>query len=166
MKVLLDTNVILNDFFHRHPDFGFQRISDPEQIRQVEEYRHKVHESLLFLSLQQDVEVWSTTAVISRYAALLGDLLVPPDLVMDEITHVLSQIKLIEVSKTDLELSLSEMEKAEHKVDFDDYLLRRIAKENSIDLVVTSVPKSRQFFWPVLVFKPENLQQLNFSTSG
>jgi hypothetical protein len=163
MRILLDTNVILNDFFHRNPDYGFQRISDPEQMKQVELYRQKVHESLLFLSLQKDVEIWSTTSVISRFGALLGDLLVPQDLVVAELQYILSNFNLAEVDKQELEDSLANMERSDQKMDFDDYLLKRISDKNEIDLIITSVPKSKSFFWPVLVFKPENIRELNFS---
>ena len=162
-RILLDTNVILNDFFHRNPDFGFQRISDPEQIRQVEEYRNTVHESLLFLSLQKEVQVCCTTPILARYGALLGDLLVPAETVLEELQYWMSNIQLVEVGANDLAESLVQMENANSKVDFDDYLLKHISQKNEIDMIVSSVPKSREFFWPVLVFKPEKLKDLSFS---
>jgi hypothetical protein len=164
-RILLDTNVILNDFFHRNSDFGFQRISDPEQIRQVEDYRNIVHESLLFLSLQREVQICTTVSILARYGALLGDFLVPAETVAEELNYWMSNIQLVEVGSTDLEESLSQMGKAATKMDFDDYLLKHITQKNKIDMIVSSVPKSREFFWPVLVFKPEKLKDLNFSNT-
>jgi len=166
MKVLLDTNVILNDFFHRHPDFGFQRISDPEQMKQVENYRNTVHEALLFISLQKEVEVWITTSILSRYGALLGDLLVPTDIVCEEIQYLMSNMKLAEVDRSDLEASLSKMEKGNPKMDFDDYLLKQVTEKNQLEMIISSVPKSREFYWPVLVFKPEKVKDLSFTQSA
>jgi predicted nucleic acid-binding protein len=165
-RIILDTNVILNDFFHRNPDFGFQRISDPEQIRQVEEYRHTVHEALLFLSLQKEVQICITTSILARYGALLGDLLVPAETVLEELQYWMSNVQMLEVTVFDLEESLSQMEKAATKMDFDDYLMKHITQKNEVDMIISSVPKSREFYWPVLFFKPEKLKDLTFSASA
>jgi hypothetical protein len=162
MNILLDTNILLNDFFHRNPDFGFQRIQDPEQIRQVENYRQTVHEALLFISLQKNTQVLTTTTIFARFASLLGDLLVPGDLVSEELTYWAGNLKWIEVLQRDLEESLHDLQNAENRLDFDDYLLRRLGEKHAIDMLLTSLPKSREFFWPVLVFKPEKIRELNW----
>lgn len=160
MRILLDTNILLNDFFHRNPDFGFQRISDPAQKAEVESYREKVHHCLERLSLDEENEVLCTTTIFARFAALLGDLLVPADLVLEELSYWKSNLKLLEVSAIHLENSLQEMQQSEPRLDFDDYLLRHICKENQADLLLSSIPRSREFYWPVLFFKPENIGQL------
>jgi hypothetical protein len=160
MRILLDTNILLNDFFHRNPDFGFQRISDPAQKAEVESYREKVHQALERLSLDENNQVLCTTAIFARFAALLGDLLVPADLVLEELSYWKSNVNLLEVSAVHLENCLQEMQVGEPKLDFDDYLLRHICKENQVDLLLSSIPKSREFYWPVLFFKPENIEQL------
>jgi len=162
MHIFLDTNIVLNDFFYRHPDFGFKRIQNEEQAKEVEAYRQLVHESLLFLSIQKDVHIVSSTATVSRFAAVLGDLLVPADLVLEEMKHWFSNLKLIETTAKELLTALDFMETAEPKLDFDDYLLKHICVENKIDLILTSIPKSREFYWPVLVFKPEKVRELTF----
>lgn len=159
MRFLLDTNVLLNDFFHRNPEFGFQRIQNQEQALQVENHRLDIHESLLWLSLQAEVEVWSTSAIMARFGALLGDLLVPADLVADEMGHWLSNLRLAEMEASDLRKAHHEMEMANPRIDFDDYLLKEICTRHSIEVLVTSVPKSRHFFWPVLVFAPEKIKE-------
>jgi hypothetical protein len=163
MNVFLDTNILLNDFFHRNPDFGFQRISGEDQAREVSKYRELVSEALLFLSLQKDVQAFCSSSIISRFAAVLGDLLVPPDLVLEEIRHWLSNLKLLDITSNDLQIALDKMESSTTKLDFDDYLLKHIFIENQIDLLVTSIPKSREFFWPILVFKPEKIRELTFN---
>ncbi len=160
MRILLDTNILLNDFFHRNPDFGFQRISDPAQKAEVEAYRNKVHECLERLSTENDCSICTSTSIFARFAALLGDLLVPADLVLEELSYWKSNLFLLEVNALHLEKCLQEMSEAEPKLDFDDFLLRHLAKENKIDLVLSSIPKSREFYWPVLFFKPENIGQL------
>ncbi len=160
MRILLDTNILLNDFFHRNPDFGFQRISDPAQKAEVEAYRNKVHECLERLSTENDCSIFTSTSIFARFAALLGDLLVPADLVLEELSYWKSNLFLLEVNALHLEKCLQEMSEAEPKLDFDDFLLRHLAKENKIDLVLSSIPKSREFYWPVLFFKPENIGQL------
>jgi hypothetical protein len=160
MRILLDTNILLNDFFHRNPDFGFQRISDPAQKAEVEAYREKVHQCLERLSRDEHTEVLSSTAIFARFAALLGDLLAPADLVLEELSYWKSNLKLLEVNSVQLESCLQEMQEAEIKLDFDDYLLRHLCKENQVDLLLSSIPKSREFYWPVLFFKPENIGQL------
>lgn len=165
MRFLLDTNVILNDFFHRHPDFGFQRIQNQEQASQVEQHRQLVHESLLWLSLQNETEVWTSTAILARFGSLLGDLLVPPDLVVEEMAHWLSQLKLAEIQGKHLQMALHEQEIANPRVDFDDYLLKLICRQSEIDVLVSSVPKSRHFYWPVLVFAPEKIRELNWENA-
>ena len=162
MHIFLDTNILLNDFFYRHPDFGFKRIQNEDQAKEVEVYRQVVHESLLFLSLQKKVQIVSSTAIVSRLASILGDLLVPPDLVLEEMQHWFSNLNLIETASKDLLTVLDLMENAEPKLDFDDYLLKHLCVENKLDLILTSIPKSREFYWPVLVFKPENVRQLTF----
>lgn len=164
MNFLLDTNVLLNDFFYRHPDFGVQRIHDGEQIRQVQNYRQQVHEGLLFLSLQKEVKVWSSVTIIARFGALLGDLLVPPPTVEEEMEYWLSQVQIIDIEAVQLHKVLDDMKKATHKMDFDDYLLKQICHMACIDSIVTSLPKSKEFFWPILVFKPEKLVKLKFET--
>lgn len=166
MNVLLDTNVILNDFFHRNPDFGFQRISDPEQIRQVEAYRESVHEALLFLSLQKETRIFCTTTMLSRFASLLGDLLVPAGQVAEELAYWLGNLKLLEVSSRDVEQALQQMQAAPTKVDFDDFLIKHLAQTHPIDLLVSSLPKSREFYWPMLVFKPEKIRDINWDGLG
>lgn len=166
MRFLLDTNVLLNDFFHRHPDFGFQRIQNPEQAGQVEAYRLEVHEGLLFLSLQKGVEVWTSVSILARLGALLGDLLVPADLVLEEMEHWLSQLKLVELPPQHLHEAIEAMKSAETRLDFDDYLLKNTCKSAGIEAVVSSLPKPKEFYWPILVFKPEKLRELKFEIPG
>lgn len=166
MRFLLDTNVILNDFFHRNPEFGFQRIQHQDQAAQVEHHRQQIHESLLWLSLQPAVEVWSTSAIVARFGALLGDLLVPADLVVEEMAHWLANLRLAEMESNDLKKAHFEMEKAQPRIDFDDYLLKELCVRHGIDVLITSVPKSRHFFWPVLVFAPEKIRELNWENAG
>ncbi len=160
MRILLDTNILLNDFFHRNPDYGFQRISDPAQKAEVEAYRIKVHSCLEELSLDESNAILCSTNIFARFAALLGDLLVPAELVADELNYWISNIKLLEIDSERIESCLREMQQSEPKLDFDDYLLRQICRENQIDLLLSSIPKSREFYWPVLFFKPENISQL------
>ena len=157
MRILLDTNILLNDFFHRNPDFGFQRISNPAQRTEVEFYRNQVHQVLERLAAEAGIEAWTSTAIFARFAALLGDLLVPADLVLEELNYWKSNLRLAEVAGPLLENCLLEMEKSDPKPDFDDFLLRALAKENHLDLLLSSIPKSKEFYWPVLVFKPENI---------
>jgi len=160
MRVFLDTNIILNDFFNRHPDFGFQRINNPEQAKDVEQYRQLVSESLLFISIQKDVEVYTSSSILARFASVLGDLLVPPDLVLEEMNHWLSNLKLSDLKVSDLMEAIEKMEVSDPKLDFDDYLIKHLAVIYSIDVVLTSIPKSKEFYWPVLIFKPENIRTL------
>lgn len=160
MRILLDTNLLLNDFFCRNPDFGFQRISDPAQMKEVEAYREKVHECLERLSREEHTEILSSTAIFVRFAALLGDLLVPAARVLEELSYWKSNLQLLETSDQLLEECLQEMQKAETPMDFDDYLLRRICRDHQVDVLLSSIPKSREFYWPVLFFKPENIGQL------
>ena len=159
---MLDTNIILNDFFYRQPDYGFQRTANQEQAKEVELYRQTVNEALLFLSLKPTVEVFTTSAIVSRFASVLGDLLVPASLVFEEISYWLSNVKLLELQSKNLQNALNKMEMADPKFDFDDYLLKLICEENGIDLLLTSIPKSRQFYWPILVFKPEKIREICF----
>jgi len=165
MRILLDTNILLNDFFHRNPEFGFQRISDPAQKAEVETYREKVHECLERLAAETSAEILCSTAIFARFAALLGDLLVPAELVMEEMSYWQSNVKLLELSSLHLEKSLLEMQEAEVKADFDDYLLRMICRENKVDLLLSSIPKSREFYWPVLFFRPDNIRKFLDETS-
>ena len=162
MKIFLDTNILLNDFFHRHPDYGFQRISSPEQAGQVEQYRSMVHETLLWLSLKPSVTVCTSTFIVSRLASLFGDLLVPKALVAEEMQYLLSGFLLSEPGISHLETALTGMQGADQTADFDDYLLRQLAKESACDILLTSLSRSRTFFWPVLVFRPEELRGLNW----
>lgn len=162
MNILLDTNVLLNDFFHRNPDFGFQRIQDPKQKEEVAQYRQVVHEALLFLSLQPEVKVWSSTVVLARFAAVLGDLLVPAEVVKDEMAYWLSNLALAECKAQDLLEAQVQMESANEPCDFDDYLTRLIGKTALIDAVLTSVPKPKTFFWPIVILKPEQVRLLTF----
>ena len=163
MRFFLDTNILLNDFFHRQPDFGFHRIADAAQAAQVQAHRQQVHEAMLWLSLQKEVEVWSSVAVLGRFGALLGDLIVPPDLVEEEIKYWLSNLKLAEVTHQHLEQALEAMAKADPKIDFDDYLLRQLCAGHAIEVLVTSVPKPKAFYWPVLVLPPEKLPQMQLA---
>lgn len=166
MRFLIDTNVLLNDFFHRNPEFGFQRIQNQEQASQVENHRREIHESLLWLSLQPEVEVWSTTSVLARFGALLGDLLVPPDLVVEEMAHCLSNLRLAEMEAKDLKKAHFEMETANPRIDFDDYLLKELCSQTEIDVLITSLPKSKHFYWPILVFAPEKIRNLNWEQAN
>lgn len=160
MRILLDTNILLNDFFHRNPDFGFQRISDSAQKAEVEGYREKVHHCLERLAPEPSAEMLFTTTIFARFAALLGDLLVPADMVLEELTYWKSNLKILEVTSEHLEASLLEMQAAEIKLDYDDYLLRLLCREHQVELLLSSIPKSREFYWPVLFFRPENIGQL------
>lgn len=166
MNILLDTNVLLNDFFHRNPDFGFQRIQDQKQKEEVEQYRQVVHEALLFLSLQPLVKAWTSTTILARFAAVLGDLLVPTELVKDEMAYWLSNLALAECTSGDLMEAQRLMEAAKEPVDFDDYLTRLICSSTQIDAILTSISKPKTFFWPIVILKPEQVRQLTFNSEA
>lgn len=102
MNVFVDASVLIHDFMYRHPEVAAQRNVVPSQAEALAAYRAKVHQQLADLAASRSA-VHTSSAVLWRLAALLGEWYVPPQMVRIEMQYLLSNYHVHELGCQELE---------------------------------------------------------------
>lgn len=98
VKILLDSALLLNDFFHRHPEVGSLRTGK-EPTEELLTFWQASHEALLFISINQPyLQPCITEAVALRLAAVLSDFALEPARIQEEISWWQSSFEIIPAS--------------------------------------------------------------------
>jgi hypothetical protein len=139
-KVFLETHILLSDFFHRYPDYGFMRNPGPEDRERLIALREKIHENLQKMSLEPDVAVYTSVPALSRVASLLSEWKVPGALIREEISHWLSNLVVLDVKSQHLEAAVDVLSHPENQsIPFDEILNPLLCRENGISEIFSIV---------------------------
>jgi hypothetical protein len=158
-KILADANVLINDFFFRHPEFGTARVV-PERQAQVEAYRQRVHLALENLSQRTDIQIFTPSFVLLRVASLLSDLFVPNALARQELIYLSNNYGLIELNRSEIEKIVWQIQTTdeENLLGMEDYFLLAACKQTECTHILTSVRKSYDAIEGVKVLYPEQIK--------
>jgi len=95
MKLLVDTSILLHDFYFRHPEFASRR--QQEQSEQLFAFREVVHHSLQQTAELETALVAVPLFALHRLAAILSDYFVPNILVRQEFLYLLHNYEILTV---------------------------------------------------------------------
>lgn len=99
--IYVDQNVLLNDFFHRYPQYARQ------QSEALSDLRNMVHERLIQLSITPGVAVATATHQVLRLCSVISELGTPAEIVADELHHLLQNFILCTLNPPDIEHALA-----------------------------------------------------------
>jgi hypothetical protein len=105
--ILLDSSLLLNDFFHRNPDFGARRTGK-EPSEELLDFWQKSHEALLRLSLESMLGLFVMEYVPTRLACILSDLGVPLAMVHEELTYWNTSFHVLRADAAGVEKAIEE----------------------------------------------------------
>lgn len=156
-RILIDANILINDFFFRQPDFGLGRIV-PERREQVEAYRAKVHQTLVHLSSLSSIQVFVPSFVLLRIASLLSDLFVPNELARQELIYLTNNYTLIDVDSQSIEEIMWQIQKteADDLLDMEDYFLLLACRKAECNYLLTSTNKGYSSLEEVKIIRPDS----------
>ena len=139
MKLLVDTSILLHDFYFRHPEFASHR--QQEQSEQLFAFREVVHRSLQHTAELENALVAVPLFALHRLASILSEYFVPNILVRQEFLYLLHNYELLSVGiattekMTDL---LGNFPDDSEGVDADLLLLEIAAIDNDCTALLTS----------------------------
>ena len=138
MIYLADTSLLLNDFFHRHPQLAQVR-GGREPNTQLLEMWQQSHEALLYLSLQPATWVAVAEYSILRLASVLSDLRIEPQLILEELRYWNSNFRLLSLSPGEAEQALERglALYPDARRPAEDYLLAQLASRYDIENVLS-----------------------------
>jgi hypothetical protein len=142
LRILVDTSLLLNDYFHRQPEHARLRGGAPPTEALLEAWEQS-HEALLAISLQPNAHVCIAEYTSLRLASVLSDLRLPGQLVLEELRYWNINFRLLALSpgeaeaalEAGLQLSPTSGRPAE------DYILAHLARRYEADYVLTPQPR-------------------------
>lgn len=159
--ILLDSSLLLNEFFHRNPGYGSRRTGR-EPSEELLDFWQKSHEALLRLSLQSARKVLLADYVLLRLACVLSDLGVPAAQVQEELAYWHSSFALLPVTPAQVEEALAEaLERGiPDGVPAEDAWMAVLAGAAGIDYILS--PWTRQNTLPgkPRIITPDQLEQV------
>jgi len=106
--MFIDTSILIHDFMYRNPEVAKVRNVVPSQVEALSNYRAMIHKQLEHLA-STGVEVYTSSVVLWRLAALFSDWFIPPAIARIELQYLLSNYHVQELSAVALEECLSKM---------------------------------------------------------
>jgi hypothetical protein len=158
LRVLVDTSLLLNDYFHRHPEDAMLRggSEPPDMLLKTWEISH---EALLALSLRGNVDVCLAEYSALRLASILSDLRLGAEKVLDELRYWNSNFRLLALSpgeaelalETGLQLNVSSTRPAE------DYLLTHLARQYEATYILSPIARTENMLQSIPFYQPEHV---------
>ena len=136
--ILLDSSLLLNDFFHRNPEYGSRR-SGKEPSEELLDFWQKSHEALLRLSLETMLGLFVAEYVPSRLASILSDLGVPRQIVYEELIYWNGSFHTLKADAETIERILEKSLNQDISVNIptEDIWMTELAKEAGIRYILS-----------------------------
>lgn len=93
---MLDTSIMLHDFFHRFPEYYPAQKVDAGQLEMLNKYRAIVHQDLEVLAQAPSCTIGTSQGIFQRFAAIIDEYLVPPSLAHEEIQYWIHNLHIDE----------------------------------------------------------------------
>ena len=156
MRVLVDTPLLLNDFFYRYPDMGVLRTGQAPPPALTTKWQ-ACHEALLKLSLEREREIYVMDYTLLRLVTILSDLKIPAAVVLEELSYWNSQFQAIPLSahKAEHLLEQAKPQMSDPDLMAEEILLASTASNMQIDFVLSPVPHAHPSIMGVSFRQPE-----------
>jgi len=141
----VDASVLLHDFMHRHPEVAAQRNVVPAQASALAAYRARVHAALTLLA-ESGAQVHTTTPILWRLAAVLGEWYLPPLLIKIEVQYLLSNYHIHEQPAEALDHLVSSMGSTP-TLTVEEAAWQALGDSSGIKILLTCLP-AEQDLWP------------------
>lgn len=155
MRLLVDTALLLNDFFYRQPQVAALR-GGPNPTPELEQAWAQSHEALVALSHLPIIHVCMAEYSALRLASVLSDLRLPASDVLEELRYWNSNFRLLALSPGEAERAL-ETGLALHPHSTrpaEDYLLAHLARRYEADFVLSPLPRAEAMLDTILFRTP------------
>jgi predicted nucleic acid-binding protein len=138
MKLLVDTSILLHDFYYRYPEMASRRQN--QQSDQLFAWREVVHQSLIATAETSTLEVATPLFALYRLAGILSEYFVPNALVRQEFQYLSHNYHLLSETEAQLEGMIGELQNwgDDDGVDADLLLLEAIAVAYGCQVILTT----------------------------
>ncbi len=138
IKIALDTDIFLSDFFYRNTTL----LRPPATLDEEEDVTLRlqhVQDALDYLANLPQVSIYTSVSAFCRFAGVLSDLKLSPTMVKEEMEYICNNAGLLEISFPDIE---KVMNKHAHPFHFETFLWEELADAHALSAVVTTKPHS------------------------
>ncbi len=159
--ILLDSSLLLNDFFHRNPAYGTLRTGR-EASEELLDFWQKSHEALLKLSLEPLLKVVVAEYVPVRLASVLSDLGVPAEMVLDELAYWNGSFHRLSAGPELVEEVLTEETKRTlpRGVPTEDIWLSALARRSGIQYILSPWTRQNTLAGSPRIITPDQLPEV------
>lgn len=159
-KLLLDTNVLLADFFARYPEFGNRNQLEGSEKQKLDEYREKIHEALEWVA-QNGIQPFIAAFSLYRLLTIFSDMGAPAHIIAEELEYLKSQCQIIETPAEHLNsvLALINEEKSQGNPDPELELLTQTARKGGCGVMLTLTPRFPKVEHGVFIIHPWQVSQ-------
>jgi hypothetical protein len=142
LRILVDTALLLNDYFYREPESaGLRGGSKPtEALLTAWALSHEV---LLTLALQPNTHVCLAEYSALRLASVLSDLKLPAEHVLEELRYWNTNFRLLALSAGEAEQALEAGLQLNKGIvrPAEDYILAHLARRYDVDYILSPLPR-------------------------
>ena len=158
MRILVDTPLLLNDFFYRYPDMGVLRTGQAPPPALTTKWQ-ACHEALLKLSLERERELFVMDYTLLRLVTILSDLKIPAAVVLEELTYWNSQFQAIPLSahKAEHLLEQAKPQMSDPDLMAEEILLAATALTLQMDYILSPVPHAHPTIMGAVFMAPEGV---------
>jgi hypothetical protein len=90
-RIFLDTNILVNDFLHRHPDYPKLK---------VDKNRNHCANAVAFIRKRRHLKTYIASFSIARFVSLLSDLKVPREIILNELDMLIAKNTIVSLTQT------------------------------------------------------------------
>jgi hypothetical protein len=134
IKVALETDIFLSDFFFRNPSF-MRAPANQEEADEVNNRLQQVQDLLDTIANAEHVHIFTSIPAFCRFAGILTDLKVNADQIKEELEYICTNAGLLQV---DIEGIEHVMNRHEHPFQFETWLWENLAEKHQLNALITA----------------------------
>jgi predicted nucleic acid-binding protein len=147
-RIFLDTNILLNDFLHRYPQFA--RLGNSTDIL----HSREAHQALTYIRRNRLFKTYVASFSIARFVSFLDSLRVPKNIAVQEINMLLAKNTILTLTQTLVREATDLFDSDTRLRDFEDAFQFIVCQDHKCYYFLTLNSKDFRFFPSIMVVTP------------
>jgi hypothetical protein len=152
-RIFLDTNILVNDFLHRYPQYP--------KIK-VDKNRQHCADAMVFIRKRRNLKTYIASFSIARFVSLLGDLKVPREITLKELDMLMAKNTVVSLTQKLIVKTIQTARKNVKIKDMEDALQYTVCHDNHCYFLLTLNTKDFIEFADISALHPSKCRFIDF----
>jgi predicted nucleic acid-binding protein len=152
-RIFLDTNILVNDFLHRYPEYP--------KIK-VDKNRNHCANAVTFIRQRRHLKTYIASFSIARFVSLLSDLKVPREVTLKELDMLMAKNTIVSLTQKLIVKTIQTARKNPKIKDVEDALQYTVCHDNRCYFLLTLNTKDFVEFADISALHPSKCRFIDF----